>query len=73
MYRFAGNLARLITSATPPYMPTLVVVTQREWSGRMREISHLYFFSFLLSSSRPQVAFLNQSLRFKRQTTTFRV
>ena len=46
MYRFAWNLAWLITSATPPHMPTLVVVARRGWSRHMREISHLCFFSF---------------------------
>jgi len=47
MYRFAWNLTRLITSATPPDIPNLMVVAQRMWSRHMREISHLCFFSFL--------------------------
>jgi len=54
-----------------------VGVAQRGWSGQICDLSHLlsffsFFLSFLLSSARAQVAFLDRSVRSIRQNACFR-
>ena len=60
--RFSWNLKYITTSRTRPRMQNFRGLCQRRWSGQIASLTHESFCPFFfLSSSRPQVAFLDTS------------
>ena len=69
--RFSWNLKYMTISRTRPRMQNFRGLRRRGWSGQIASLTHESFCPFFLSSSRPQVAFLDTSQRSIRNYASF--